>query len=226
MYRFRLAGFALIFIAASMIHTARGQDAKLGAEIAQHGTASGAIPCTICHGSSMQGNAAMGAPALAGASQAQTLSALAAIAAGTIGTNTAMQHEARLLTPSERKAVADYLRSLTKKPVTLRAIAPNGGETPGIVRLSMGANIVQFGTSSGVKPCTACHGSILQGDAGAGAPALAGEPKSETLAALDAMAAGKSGKGDAMRNIARLLTPAQREAVAAYVERVTPLTRH
>jgi cytochrome c553 len=225
MYRFRPAGFALFSIAAAMIGAAHGQDAQLGAEIVRHGTASGAIPCTICHGSSMQGNAAMGAPALAGASQAQTLSALAAIAAGAIGANNAMQHEAHLLTPSERKAVADYLRSLTKTPITLPAIAPNGGETPGIVQLSIGADIVQFGTPSGVKPCTACHGSILQGDAGAAAPALAGEPKSRMLAALDAMAAGKSGKDDAMRKIARLLTPAQREAVAAYVERVTPLKR-
>jgi cytochrome c553 len=135
-----------------------------------------------------------------------------------------MRNEARALTSLQREAVAVYLRSLTKNSVTLPTMAPNGGQTPGIVQLSLGANIVQFGTSSGVTACAVCHGRILQGNAATDAPALAGEPKGQTL--VDAMATGKIGKTDAMQNIARLLTPEQREAVAAFVERVTPIKPH
>ena len=215
---------ALSSIAAAMIGAA--QASQSGADIVRHGTASGAMPCTICHGSQLQGIPAMGTPALAGALPAQTLAALAAIAAGRIGTNLAMRNEARVLTVGQRKAAADYLRSLAKQSIALPIIPPNGEQAPGIAKLSVGADIVQFGTTSGVKACTACHGNILQGNAAAGAPALAGEPKDKTLAALNALASGKTANGDPMRDIARRLTPAQREAVAAYVERVTPVKRH
>src|SRR5487761_1518037 len=108
----------LLFIgslAGAAIGMAAGQDLSTGAQIVRHGTRSGAMPCTICHGSRLRGRAAMGAPSLAGAPRAQTLSALAAIAAGTIGTNETMRHEARVLTMQQRKVVADYLRSLTKQ---------------------------------------------------------------------------------------------------------------
>ena len=185
----------------------------------------GVAPCTICHGTQLQGNAAIHAPALAGAPQTQTLSALLAIAAGRIGTNPAMRHEARSLTPAQRIAVANYLRGLTKDSVSLRTIpvTPNGKKTPSVVELSMGAAIEEFGTSSSVKPCTACHGRVLQGNVATGAPALAGESRSKTLAALNAMAASKTDKDDVMRNIARLLTPAQRKDVAAFVALMTPV---
>lgn len=83
--------------------------------------------------------------------------------------------------------------------------------------LSKGAAIVRHGTASGVMSCMACHGQRLQGNASIGAPALAGLPESRTLGALDAIAAGKSGDNFIMRNIAHSLTPAEREAVAAYL---------
>jgi cytochrome c553 len=172
----------------------------------------------------MHGNTAIHAPALAGAPQTQTLSALLATAAGRIGTNPAMHHEARSLTPEQRIAVADYLRGLTKSSVALRTIpaTPNGKTPPSVVELSMGAAIEEFGTSSGVKPCKACRGRVLQGNAAAGAPALAGMPRTKTLAALNA-AASKKSKGDVIQNIARLLTPEQREDVAAFVVPMTPV---
>src|SRR5487761_1783888 len=131
----------LLFIgslAGAAIGMAAAQDLSTGAQIVRHGTRSGAMPCTICHGSRLRGRAAMGAPSLAGAPRAQTLSALAAIAAGTIGTNETMRHEARVLTMQQRKVVADYLRSLTKQSTALLTIAPNGGEAPGIAKLSVG----------------------------------------------------------------------------------------
>ncbi|MGH6676254.1 MAG: hypothetical protein ACRECE_08545, partial [Xanthobacteraceae bacterium] len=65
--------FAALTIGAAQGQGASGQDQSAGAEIVRHGTASGAMPCTICHGSQLAGNAAMGAPTLAGAPQAQTL---------------------------------------------------------------------------------------------------------------------------------------------------------
>lgn len=215
---------SVISIVVLTIGGAAAQDRSAGAQIVHRGVTPGVVACVICHGMRLQGNAAIGAPALAGAPQAQTLSALAAIAAGRIGTNNVMRDEAHSLTPAQRKAIADYLRSLTKNSIALRRIiAQNGPKKPGIVQISMGANIDQFGTSTGVKPCTACHGRILQGSAAAGAPAIAGEPMSKTLASLNAMAAARTGKNDVMYEIARLLTPEQRKAVAAFVALVTPI---
>jgi len=80
-----------------------------------------------------------------------------------------------------------------------------------------GASIVEHGASGGVIPCRVCHGMQLQGNAGMGAPPLAGLPESTTLPALAVIAAGKQGKNFAMRDVARALTPAQRQAVAAYI---------
>jgi cytochrome c553 len=86
-----------------------------GADIALHGTDHGALPCTACHGMDFQGNPAIGAPALAGKPAAMTLGALAAIAAGKLGTNTVMRNVAIALTPAERAAVASYLANLRAK---------------------------------------------------------------------------------------------------------------
>ncbi|HTJ88650.1 MAG TPA: c-type cytochrome [Acidocella sp.] len=79
-----------------------------------------------------------------------------------------------------------------------------------------GADIALHGTNHGALPCMVCHGTVFQGNPSIGAPALAGQPAATTLAALDAIAAGKLGTNAVMQNIAVSLTPAERAAVAGY----------
>jgi cytochrome c553 len=89
-----------------------GAAAPSGAAIALHGTSQGALPCQACHGMQFQGNAAIGAPALAGLSADVTLNSLQMIASGSLGQNVVMKSIAMSLTPAEREAVAAYFASL------------------------------------------------------------------------------------------------------------------
>ena len=84
-----------------------------GKMIALNGNGHGALACTVCHGSSFQGNSAMHAPALAGLSATFILARLAHYA-GPEGHNAAMKTEANALTPAESEAVASYLATLPK----------------------------------------------------------------------------------------------------------------
>lgn len=78
-----------------------------------------------------------------------------------------------------------------------------------------GAQIVLHGNDNGALPCAACHGADGAGNAATGAPALAGLPAVAIETALDNMAKGTGGTG-LMPSIARALSPAERQAVAAY----------
>ena len=202
--------------------------ASTGAEIVQHSAALGFVPCMACHGSSLQGNVSIGAPALAGLAESVTLPALAAIADGKLGNNVVMQNIARTLSDSERRGVALYLAGLKPAKHPLNVVIAGGAllSSSQIVELSTGAEIVQSGTASGAMPCMTCHGAHLQGNASIGAPALAGMPENRTLAALSAIAAGKMGSNEAMRNTARALSADEREAVAAYLAVTMPRARH
>lgn len=99
----------LILLAAALLLGAAAPD---GESIALHGTDQGALPCQACHGMQFQGNASIGAPALAGRKASATLAALAAIASGKTGSNYVMKQIARSLTSPERRAVAAYFASL------------------------------------------------------------------------------------------------------------------
>jgi cytochrome c553 len=77
-----------------------------GAEIAEHGVCGRVIPCAACHGLDFRGEAAIGAPSIAGESQDMILAQLSSIAAGEFGNNFAMRDVARALTPDERRSVA------------------------------------------------------------------------------------------------------------------------
>lgn len=84
----------------------------IGAAIVAHGAAGGITPCKVCQGMQLQGNRAIGAPALAGRPQSAALTALSVIAAGKRGNNFLMQRIARTLTPAQRHNIAAYLSSL------------------------------------------------------------------------------------------------------------------
>ncbi|HTQ71398.1 MAG TPA: c-type cytochrome [Acidocella sp.] len=78
-----------------------------------------------------------------------------------------------------------------------------------------GQQIVLHGNGNGALPCAACHGAEGAGKPAIGAPALAGKPAGDIVAALNAMAARQGGTG-LMPAIAGALTPQQRQDVASY----------
>jgi cytochrome c553 len=78
-----------------------------------------------------------------------------------------------------------------------------------------GKQIVLHGNGNGAMPCAACHGVNGQGKPSTGAPALAGKPAGDIVAALNLMAAGQGGT-PLMRSIAGALTLDERQAVATY----------
>ncbi len=92
-----------------------GQIPQLGADIVRHGTKAGALPCMACHGATLEGNAAIGAPRLAGLPNATTYAALDRIAAGHLGKNYVMRDVAKALTKRQKSAIATYLASLAPK---------------------------------------------------------------------------------------------------------------
>ena len=86
-----------------------------GRIIAEHGNGSGGMACVTCHGENFRGNAAIGAPALAGLPASEILARLAHFA-GPDGHNAMMRAVALGLDPGERQAVAAYLASLKRVP--------------------------------------------------------------------------------------------------------------
>ena len=85
-----------------------------GQQIVLHGNDNGAMPCAACHGAEGGGNAAIGAPELAGRPASAIAAKLAQFASGQGGTPV-MQFIARALTPAETQAVATYLAGLPKQ---------------------------------------------------------------------------------------------------------------
>lgn len=104
----------LLLLAAAILLAAAAPagDAARGRQIVTHGTASGALPCAVCHGTDLAGNAAIGAPPIAGLQAPIVLKALDAIAAGRQGTNYVMRNIAHALDPRQRADIAAYLAGL------------------------------------------------------------------------------------------------------------------
>lgn len=90
-----------------------------GRSIVEHGNAAGAPPCSTCHGSALQGNVTMKAPAIAGLPASKILDRLAHYASAQ-GHNAAMKAVATALTPPERVAVAAYVSHLPAKTGAVR----------------------------------------------------------------------------------------------------------
>ncbi|WP_442852478.1 c-type cytochrome [Sphingomonas sp. PAMC 26605] len=82
-----------------------------GKQIVERGSATGAPPCSSCHGNNLQGNTAIKAPAIAGLPASKILERLAHYASPK-GHNAAMRAVATALSPSEQIAVAKYISRL------------------------------------------------------------------------------------------------------------------
>jgi cytochrome c553 len=91
-----------------------------GRSIVEQGNASGAPPCSSCHGPTLDGNPAIHAPAIAGLSAATILARLEHYASPQ-GHNASMKQVASALSPSERKAVATYIARLSRAPAETQA---------------------------------------------------------------------------------------------------------
>ncbi len=82
--------------------------------------------------------------------------------------------------------------------------------------IASGQQIFLHGTPNGAIPCAACHGIDGHGRPGNGAPRLAGLTAQGVVSNLGALASG-GGSDAVMQRVAASLSPAERDAVAAYV---------
>jgi cytochrome c553 len=82
-----------------------------------------------------------------------------------------------------------------------------------------GKAIFLHGNSNGALPCAACHGANAQGNTAIGAPRLAGLPAAATETYL-ALFADRQGGSATMQLIAQALSPAETQAVAAYLAKL------
>lgn len=181
-----------------------------GEAIARHG-ASGAPPCTSCHGARGEGNAALQAPRLAGVGGAYLAEQLAAFAAGT-RVNPIMSPVAKRLTMPEQAAVAAYFSRL---PPTYHVTEPS---PTGTADASEGAELAVRGKWADNLPgCTQCHGPAGIGVGGV-FPPIIGLPSVYTVAQLEAWQHGRRPPGPLglMAAVARRLSPSETEAVAEY----------
>lgn len=78
-----------------------------------------------------------------------------------------------------------------------------------------GSTIVSNGTAAGAPACSSCHGAHGEGDPESGFPRLAGLKPGYIMHQLAAFADG-SRQSDVMVDIAKALTPEEREAVANF----------
>ncbi len=81
------------------------------------------------------------------------------------------------------------------------------------------AAIVRQGNGRGAPSCISCHGPQLMGLAAMASPRIAGQDSTYVLAQLDAFAGGARNNA-VMHPVASSLSPAERQALAAYVSRM------
>ncbi|WP_418939748.1 c-type cytochrome [Paraburkholderia bryophila] len=189
----------------------QANEASAGQSIAAHGTAQGVAACIGCHGAKGEGNAAAGFPRLAGLSAAYLSTQLTAFADGT-RPNPIMQPMAKLLSASERAAVANYFAGLPS-PALAKA-SESGSITPSDV----GAWIATRGRWDQALPaCVQCHGPGGIGVAPT-FPPLAGQPAAYIASQLHDWKDGKRPPGPMalMPVVASKLSDADITAVADY----------
>lgn len=166
--------------------------------------------CAACHGADGLGNPSAGYPALASLPAPYIEQQLASFKHGT-RKNAIMTPMASSLNAAQRQAIAEYYASL-KIPAKAEPNPMPGG--PGAELAIDGA---RDGKRSGVPACDSCHGPQGIG-VGTMFPHLAGQPKSYLAAQLTAWQKGSRDNDPLhlMRNVAKQLSSAQIDAVAAY----------
>ncbi len=167
------------------------------------------VTCAGCHG--VDGNSTNPIwPSLAGQHAAYTLKQLKEFKSGT-RQNAVMAGMVAALSDDDMVNLAAYYESLTPKG------APVAAETD---VLQKGQDIYRGGiTDAQVAACTACHSPTGKGNGPAGWPSLAGQHAEYTVAQLKAFQSGARANdaGLMMRNVAKRMSEAEMQAVAAYL---------
>lgn len=186
-----------------------------GYDVAIEGTTKGIPSCASCHGNDGQGRLAVGIPRLAGLSEFYLDRQLRYFADGK-RVNDIMTPYAKLLTPEERHAVAEYFAAMpVSNPVTNPGFMPTRVQE---VEFSRGKDLAENGIWQHAMPaCGLCHGATGAG-VGAEFPALAGQSRGYLIAQLDAWKANRrrTPLGKFMRAVAVRMSKADIQAAATY----------
>ena len=197
---------SVVGLACGLLVAAAAAATPDGTSIIAHGVST-APACATCHGAAGQGNAAIGAPALAGDGVAYLREQLRNFASGQ-RVNPIMQPIAHALTPAERAAVAASFAAMAAPAPPPEAARTN----------PLGASLARRGRwSIGLPGCTQCHGPQGIG-VGPHFPHLAGLTAPYIAAQLAAFRAGTRPGGPLglMGHVAQKLSPPEIAAVAAY----------
>lgn len=186
-----------------------------GRDIAESGTASGAVPCASCHGMDGASNGSDAFPRLDGQPAYYLFKQLNDYASGN-RENPIMGPIAESLSPAERQDTAAYYGSLG----IVATPAPQTDQQA----MRLGAEIVDVGIAErGVQACVNCHGPEARGLPPT-VPRLAGQWATYTLAQFEAFRDGTR-KNDivaVMRDLSHRLGDAEAAAVSAYLEALRP----
>lgn len=210
----RAAGWFVVFTMAGVLcpeQVASGADGK-----ALYGS------CAACHGQRAEGNAALGAPALAGLQdwylkaqlEAYTLGRRGYAAGDAYGTQ--MRAMAKTLPgAAERAAVSAYIAKLP--PPKPAAVKPPGKDA------------LANGSTQYNALCSSCHGAKGQGNQPLGAPRLAGQNTAYLARQLAAFRNGQRGAkaddklGKQMAMMSKLLPAGKAEQdTLAYIATLKP----
>ena len=168
-------------------------------EVGRGGTL--ALNCTMCHGA--QGMSASDAPNLAGQYPEVVIKELEDYRAGK-RTSSIMQALAQKLSDRDIQDLAAYYAYLPKARTAPTTYDEN---LPALVRVGSPLR--------NIAPCISCHGGV---DQKLGAPWIEGMPRTYLVAQLKAFRQGgrRNDVEEQMRNVARAMTDAEIEEVAAF----------
>lgn len=204
------AGLACALLAC----TAYAQEPS-GEKIVKQGNGKGATACAACHGADGAGNAAAGYPRLSSLNAGYIAAQLQAFRNGD-RSNPVMMPIAKALSEQESQSVARYYAEQTA------AVAPDRAKDRQI--LQQGERLATRGDWDQTIPaCVSCHGPGGNG-VGTVFPPLAGQHASYIKAQIQGWQSGQR-KGDPnqlMQTVAKRLSKAQTEAVAAYFASLKP----
>ena len=181
-----------------------GDMARRGSDVAVGRGATLALQCTMCHGA--RGLSAADAPNLAGQYPEVIIKQLTDYQRGDRA-SAVMQALAGNLSESDIHDLAAYYAYL---PKPRQDAAQSSAAVPALVRVG--------DPMRNIAPCAACHGGI---DTKLGAPWLEGMPKAYLAQQLQNFAGGlrKNDSHGQMRNMARSLSAAEIETLAAFYAR-------
>lgn len=200
--------FALAALAAcdrSISRTDQALSAS-GRVVAMSGGAGGAAKaCFACHGLDGAGDG-VSTPRLAGLEAGYLQKQMEDYATG-LRADPVMTPLARALDDRSRRVVSAYYAGLAPP-----APRKEAGAAPTLWS--------QGDRTRGLAPCAACHGDQGQG-VGGGQPALAGQPEAYTRLQFERwrLAKRRNDPRGVMSTIARKLTPAEIDAIAAWLQR-------